>query len=121
LSNPNGADEEAMTILSDILPTGFERGAFNGKVAQSHCSNRRFRPDRPPSLPDRQLYSPTEIIPAYRIGLAPDCDRQQADPPLQRYQLFGLLVLNPRPGQCVGQSLTYARVESDAEPPFHSD
>jgi len=30
---PDGADEEAMAMLSDILPTGFECGVLNGKVA----------------------------------------------------------------------------------------
>jgi alcohol dehydrogenase len=30
---PDGADEEALTMLSDILPTGFECGVLNGKVA----------------------------------------------------------------------------------------
>ena len=29
---PDGADEEALVMLSDILPTGFECGARNGKV-----------------------------------------------------------------------------------------
>jgi alcohol dehydrogenase len=30
---PAGADEEALVMLSDILPTGFECGVVNGKVA----------------------------------------------------------------------------------------
>jgi alcohol dehydrogenase len=29
---PSGADEEALVMLSDILPTGFECGVLNGKV-----------------------------------------------------------------------------------------
>src|ERR1700689_1556145 len=29
---PSGADEEAMVMLSDILPTGFECGVLNGQV-----------------------------------------------------------------------------------------
>ena len=29
---PEGADEEALVMLSDILPTGFECGVLNGKV-----------------------------------------------------------------------------------------
>jgi alcohol dehydrogenase len=29
---PDGADEEALVMLSDILPTGFECGVLNGKV-----------------------------------------------------------------------------------------
>ena len=31
-SFPSGADEEAMVMLSDILPTGFECGVLNGQV-----------------------------------------------------------------------------------------
>jgi alcohol dehydrogenase len=34
---PAGADEDALTMLSDILPTGFECGVLNGKV-QPGCS-----------------------------------------------------------------------------------
>jgi alcohol dehydrogenase len=34
---PDGADDEALTMLSDILPTGFECGVLNGKV-QPGCS-----------------------------------------------------------------------------------
>jgi alcohol dehydrogenase len=30
---PDGADEEGLVMLSDILPTGFECGVVNGKVA----------------------------------------------------------------------------------------
>lgn len=30
---PNGADEESLVMLSDILPTGFECGVLSGKVA----------------------------------------------------------------------------------------
>jgi len=30
---PDGADEEALVMLSDILPTGFECGVLNGQVA----------------------------------------------------------------------------------------
>jgi alcohol dehydrogenase len=32
-SIPEDADEEALVMLSDILPTGFECGVLNGKVA----------------------------------------------------------------------------------------
>lgn len=34
---PSGADEEALVMLSDILPTGFECGVLNGKV-EPGCS-----------------------------------------------------------------------------------
>ena len=29
---PPGVDEEALVMLSDILPTGFECGVLNGKI-----------------------------------------------------------------------------------------
>ncbi len=34
---PAGADEEALGMLSDILPTGFECGVLNGKVVPGSC------------------------------------------------------------------------------------
>jgi alcohol dehydrogenase len=34
---PDGADEEALVMLSDILPTGFECGVLNGKI-QPGCT-----------------------------------------------------------------------------------
>ena len=34
---PEGLDEEAMVMLSDILPTGFEIGVLNGKVKPRRC------------------------------------------------------------------------------------
>ncbi len=29
---PSGADEDALVMLSDILPTGFECGVLNGQI-----------------------------------------------------------------------------------------
>ena len=44
---PDGADEEALVMLSDILPTGFECGVLNGKVAAGeHRGDRRLGTDR---------------------------------------------------------------------------
>ena len=44
---PDGADEEALVMLSDILPTGFECGVLNGKVrAGQHRGDRRRGTDR---------------------------------------------------------------------------
>ena len=44
---PAGVDEEALVMLSDILPTGFECGVLNGKVQPgSHGGDRRRGPDR---------------------------------------------------------------------------
>ena len=45
---PAGADEEALVMLSDILPTGFECGVLNGKGrAGRYGGHRRRRADRP--------------------------------------------------------------------------
>ena len=50
---PDGADEEALVMLSDILPTGFECGVLNGKVAAGqHRGDRRRRADRPRGAAD---------------------------------------------------------------------
>ena len=44
---PQGADEEALVMLSDILPTGFECGVLNGKVAAGiQRRDRRLGADR---------------------------------------------------------------------------
>ncbi len=44
---PAGADEEALVMLSDILPTGFECGVLNGKVKPGNTrGHRRRRADR---------------------------------------------------------------------------
>ena len=60
---PGGADEEALVMLSDILPTGFECGVLNGKVAPGGtvaiigCG-----PIGLAALLTAQFYSPAEII-----------------------------------------------------------
>lgn len=60
---PAGADEEAMVMLSDILPTGFECGVLNGKVAPgSTVAIVGAGPIGLASLLTAQLYSPAEII-----------------------------------------------------------
>jgi alcohol dehydrogenase len=56
---PKGADEEALVMLSDILPTGFECGVLNGKVAPG--STVAIVGSGPIGLA-AQLYSPAEII-----------------------------------------------------------
>jgi alcohol dehydrogenase len=38
---PTGADEEALVMLSDILPTGFECGVINGKIKPGDKIKRR--------------------------------------------------------------------------------
>jgi len=60
---PGGADEEALVMLSDILPTGFECGVLNGKVAPgSTVAIVGAGPIGLAALLTAQFYSPAEII-----------------------------------------------------------
>ena len=60
---PKGADEEALVMLSDILPTGFECGVLNGKVAPGAVvAIVGAGPVGLAALLTAQLYSPAEII-----------------------------------------------------------
>jgi alcohol dehydrogenase len=60
---PEGADEEALVMLSDILPTGFECGVLNGKVAPgSTVAIVGSGPIGLAALLTAQFYSPSEII-----------------------------------------------------------
>jgi len=60
---PEGADEEALVMLSDILPTGFECGVLNGKVQPgSTVAIVGSGPIGLAALLTAQLYSPSEII-----------------------------------------------------------
>ena len=60
---PDGADEEALVMLSDILPTGFECGVLNGKVAPgSSVAIVGSGPIGLAALLTAQFYSPSEII-----------------------------------------------------------
>jgi alcohol dehydrogenase len=72
---PEGADEEALVMLSDILPTGFECGVLNGKVAPgSTVAIVGAGPSGLATLLTAQFYSPAEIIMIdlddNRLGLA---------------------------------------------------
>jgi alcohol dehydrogenase len=60
---PAGSDEEALVMLSDILPTGFECGVLNGKV-QPGCTVAIVGsgPIGLAALLTAQFYSPAEII-----------------------------------------------------------
>ena len=60
---PAGADEEALVMLSDILPTGFECGVLNGKV-QPGCTVAIVGagPVGLAALLTAQFYSPAEIV-----------------------------------------------------------
>lgn len=60
---PAGADEEAMVMLSDILPTGFECGVLSGKVEPgSTVAIVGSGPIGLAALLTAQLYSPAAII-----------------------------------------------------------
>ena len=60
---PDGADEEALVMLSDILPTGFECGVLNGKVQPgSVIAIVGSGPIGLAALLTAQFYSPAEII-----------------------------------------------------------
>jgi alcohol dehydrogenase len=60
---PQGADEEALVMLSDILPTGFECGVLNGKVQPgASVAIVGSGPIGLAALLTAQFYSPGEII-----------------------------------------------------------
>jgi alcohol dehydrogenase len=60
---PPGADEEALVMLSDILPTGFECGVLNGKVEPGGIvAIVGAGPIGLAALLTAQFYSPAEII-----------------------------------------------------------
>lgn len=60
---PEGADEEALVMLSDILPTGFECGVLNGKVQPGNTvAIVGSGPIGLAALLTAQLYSPAELI-----------------------------------------------------------
>jgi alcohol dehydrogenase len=72
---PPGMDEEAMVMLSDILPTGFECGVLNGKISPgSTVAIVGSGPIGLAALLTAQFYSPAEIIVIdldnNRLGLA---------------------------------------------------
>src|ERR1035437_8023212 len=60
---PVGADEEALVMLSDILPTGFESGVLNGKVQPgSSVAIVGAGPVGLAALLTAKFYSPAEVI-----------------------------------------------------------
>lgn len=60
---PQGLDEEALVMLSDILPTGFECGVLNGKVSPGDViAIVGAGPIGLAVLLTAQFYSPAEII-----------------------------------------------------------
>jgi alcohol dehydrogenase len=60
---PEGADDEALVMLSDILPTGFECGVLNGKVKPGDIvAIVGSGPIGLASLLTAQFYAPAQII-----------------------------------------------------------
>ena len=60
---PEGMDEDALVLLSDILPTGFECGVLNGKVQPGNTvAIVGSGPIGLAALLTAQFYSPAEII-----------------------------------------------------------
>ncbi len=60
---PRGADEEALVMLSDILPTGFECGVQNGRIAPGDTvAIVGAGPIGLAALLTARFYSPAEII-----------------------------------------------------------
>ena len=60
---PAGADEEALVMLSDILPTGFECGVLNGQVKPGDTiAIVGAGPVGMAALLTSQFYTPAEII-----------------------------------------------------------
>ena len=63
LPDANNSDEEALVMLSDILPTGFECGVLNGKVeVGTSVAIVGSGPIGLAALLTAQLYSPSEIF-----------------------------------------------------------
>lgn len=90
---PDGADDDALTMLSDILPTGFECGVLHGKIAPG-CSVAIVGsgPIGLAALMTAQFYSPATVI-------VIDPDRHR----LELAQRFGAgHVLSPGP-EVVGE------------------
>lgn len=60
---PDGADEEALVMLSDILPTGFECGVLNGRIKPGDTvAIVGSGPIGLAALLTAQFYTPAEII-----------------------------------------------------------
>src|SRR5258708_4906313 len=60
---PEGSDEEALVMLSDILPTGYECGVLNGKITPgSTVAIVGAGPVGLAALLTAQFYAPSEMI-----------------------------------------------------------
>ena len=89
---PPGADEEALVMLSDILPTGFECGVLNGKIQPgATVAIVGSGPIGLAALLTAQFYSPAQIIMIDLDDNRLECGRQ-----------FGATsILNSREGNVV--------------------
>lgn len=97
---PAGADEEALVMLSDILPTGFECGVLNGKVQPgSTVAIVGAGPIGLAALLTAQFYAPAQIIMidrdqnrldvASRFGATAGINIDRADPVATVMELTG--------------------------------
>lgn len=88
---PPGVEEEALVMLSDILPTGFECGVFNGRVQPgSTVAIVGAGPIGLAALLAAQFYAPAQIImidrywhrlqAAHTFGASACIDITQTDP-----------------------------------------
>lgn len=97
---PNGYDEEALVMLSDIFPTGFECGVLNGKVEPgSTIAIVGAGPIGLASLLTAQFYSPAQVIMidtdpnrlevAMRLGATAVVNSREVDPVARVMELTG--------------------------------
>ncbi|APR95267.1 alcohol dehydrogenase GroES domain-containing protein [Pandoraea thiooxydans] len=97
---PPNADEEALVMLSDILPTGFECGVLNGKVQPGNTvAIVGAGPIGLAALLTAQFYSPAQLIVidrdtsrlevARRFGASATIDPDQTDPLKEIQRLTG--------------------------------
>ena len=97
---PDGADEEALVMLSDILPTGFECGVLNGKVKPgSSVAIVGSGPIGLAALLTAQFFAPAQIIMvdvddsrlvvAQRFGATATVNSTQGDAAAQVMKLTG--------------------------------
>lgn len=93
---PDGVDEEALVMLSDILPTGFECGVLNGKIQPgSTVAIVGAGPIGLAALLTAQFYSPSQLI-----MIDPDDHRLEIST-----RLGATAILNNRDGSAVDKVL----------------
>ena len=118
---PDGADEEALVMLSDILPTGFECGVLNGKVAPGTTVAIVGAADRARGTPHRAVLLTGEIIMidlddnrlavAKRFGATATINSADGKAPTTVMQLTGGRGVDTA-NEAVGISATFALCEA---------